>query len=86
MRSYRKGFLINLKCIQSIRYTQWLHLRTAISLLGLYDDEADIMEPEANYRKAIRLQAKLPTIVAAFSRIRKGLEPVGPKRRFKFCS
>ena len=31
-------------------------LRTAVSLLGLYDDEADIMSPEANYRKAIRFK------------------------------
>ncbi|MEK3890418.1 citrate synthase [Bacillus sp. FSL K6-3431] len=54
-------------------------LRTAVSALGLYDDEADVMDKEANYRKAIRLQAKLPTIVAAFSRVRKGLEPVAPR-------
>src|SRR5690625_2118913 len=38
-------------------------LRTAVSLLGLYDDEADVMDPEANKRKAIRLQAKVATIV-----------------------
>ncbi|WP_426470145.1 citrate/2-methylcitrate synthase, partial [Salmonella enterica] len=30
-------------------------LRTAISFLGLYDEEAEAMNPEANYRKAIRL-------------------------------
>ena len=47
-------------------------LRTAVSLLGLYDEEADVMSEEANYRKAIRIQAKIPTIVTAFSRIRKG--------------
>ena len=40
-------------------------LRTAISLLGLLDSEADTMNPEANYRKAIRLQAKVPGLVAA---------------------
>lgn len=53
-------------------------IRTAVSLLGLYDDEADQMDAEANYRKAVRLQAKMPTLVAAFSRIRKGLEPIEP--------
>ena len=37
------------------------------------------MSHEANYRKAIRLQAKIPTIVTAFARIRKGLEPVAPR-------
>ncbi|KXH87197.1 citrate synthase [Sporosarcina sp. HYO08] len=54
-------------------------LRTAISLLGLYDDKAEDMSNEANYEKAIKLQAKIATIVTAFSRIRKGLEPVAPK-------
>lgn len=53
-------------------------LRSAVSLLSLYDDEADVMDEEANYRKAIRIQAKLPTIITAFARVRKGLEPVAP--------
>ncbi|SHF78142.1 citrate synthase [Ornithinibacillus halophilus] len=55
-------------------------LRTAVSLLGLYDEESDVMEEEANRRKAVRLQAKISTIVAAFARIRQGLEPVQPKQ------
>ncbi|RLL47885.1 citrate synthase [Oceanobacillus piezotolerans] len=55
-------------------------LRTAVSLLGVYDEEADVMETEANRRKAIRIQAKIASIVTAFARIRKGLEPVKPKK------
>src|SRR5699024_4121965 len=55
-------------------------LRTAISLLGLYDEEADVMDKDANLRKAIRLQAKVSTIVTAFSRIRQGKDPVAPKK------
>src|SRR5690625_2027967 len=47
-------------------------LRTAVSLFGLYDDEADVTEKEANLRKAIRLQAKVATVVTAFARIRPG--------------
>ncbi|MEK5325273.1 citrate synthase [Aeribacillus sp. FSL M8-0254] len=61
-------------------------LRTAVSLLGLYDEEADNMSDEANYRKAIRLQAKISTIVAAFARIRKGLEPVQPRTDLGFAA
>ena len=53
-------------------------LRTAVSALALYDEEANDMSYEANVRKAIRLQAQIPTIVAAFDRVRKGLEPVPP--------
>ena len=29
--------------------------------------------------KAIQLQAKIATLVTAFSRVRKGLEPIAPK-------
>ncbi|MBD7984275.1 citrate synthase [Sporosarcina sp. Sa2YVA2] len=54
-------------------------LRTAISLIGLYDESAEDMSDEANYQKAIKLQAKIATIVTAFSRIRKGQEPIAPK-------
>ncbi|NNF56755.1 MAG: citrate synthase [Rhodothermaceae bacterium] len=55
-------------------------LRTALSMLALYDEEAEDMSPEANARKAVRLTAKLPTLLAAFDRIRKGKEPVAPKQ------
>ncbi|MDZ5472485.1 citrate synthase [Bacillus sp. 31A1R] len=61
-------------------------LRTAVSLLGLYDQDADVMEQESNYLKAIRLQAKMPTIVTAFARIRKGLEPVAPRTDLSFAA
>ncbi|MBD2863799.1 citrate synthase [Paenibacillus oceani] len=54
-------------------------LRSAVSALALYDEEANDMSPAANLRKAIRLQAQLPTIVAAFARIREGKEPIAPK-------
>ncbi|WP_188206400.1 citrate synthase [Alkalibacillus aidingensis] len=60
-------------------------LRTAVSMLGLYDDEADEMNEEANRRKALRLQAKISTIVTAFARIRKGEEPVSPKKDLSFA-
>ncbi len=61
-------------------------LRTAVSMLGLYDEESDVMEEEANKRKAVRLQAKMSTIVTAFGRIRKGQEPVSPREDFSFAA
>jgi citrate synthase len=54
-------------------------LRSAVSALALYDEEANDMSREANLRKAVKLQAKLPTIVAAFARIREGKDPIAPK-------
>ena len=53
-------------------------LRTAVSALGLYDDEADVMEEAANRRKAVRILAQIPTIIASFDRLRKGLDPIAP--------
>ena len=55
-------------------------LRTAVSALAHFDGEADDQRPEANYRKAVRLTARIPTIIAAFDRLRKGQEPVAPLR------
>lgn len=46
-------------------------LRSAVSSLALFDPEANDMSREANIRKAIRLQAKLPVIVAAIARVRE---------------
>jgi len=50
-------------------------LRTAVSMLSLYDDEAQDMSPEANHRKAARLMAKTATIVTTYDRLR-GAKPV----------
>jgi citrate synthase len=55
-------------------------LRSAVSALALYDSDADDMSAEANIRKATKLQAQLPTIIAAFARIREGKEPIAPKQ------
>jgi citrate synthase len=46
-------------------------LRSAVSSLALFDPEANDMSREANIRKAIRLQAKIPVIVAAIARVRE---------------
>src|SRR6201994_674447 len=53
-------------------------LRTAVSLLSIYDaDEADSSHA-ANLRKSFRLTAQIAMIVAIFDRIRKGKELVAP--------
>ncbi|KGP71712.1 citrate synthase [Pontibacillus yanchengensis] len=61
-------------------------LRSAVSILGLHDEEADVMEDEANQRKAVRIQAKISTVVTAFARIRKGQEPIQPKENLSFAA
>jgi citrate synthase len=51
-------------------------LRTAISALGLFVPHLDDGAPASNPRSAIHLIAKTPVIVAAWDRIRRGLEPI----------
>lgn len=55
-------------------------LRSAVSSLALFDPEANDTSKEANIRKAIRLQAKLPAIVAAIARVREDKPLVQPKQ------
>ncbi|HUI81220.1 MAG TPA: citrate synthase [Bryobacteraceae bacterium] len=47
-------------------------LRTAVSMLSLYDAEAADMSTEANHRKAVRLMSKTASIVTTFDRLRNG--------------
>jgi len=47
-------------------------LRTAVSMLSLYDAEAPDMSTEANHRKAVRLMSKTADIVTTFDRLRNG--------------
>jgi citrate synthase len=54
-------------------------LRTAVSMLGVTDPQTSDDSMEANKAKALRLQAQMGTLVAAFERIRNGQEPIAPK-------
>jgi len=53
-------------------------LEAAVPILAAYDPQLPDESREANFGKAIRLIAKLPNIVAAWDRIRKGKEPIHP--------
>jgi 2-methylcitrate synthase/citrate synthase II len=51
-------------------------LRTAVSALSGYDQDAADNSLEANQRKAERLIAQMPVAVADFARVNAGLQPV----------
>lgn len=53
-------------------------LRTAVSALAHYDPEPDGVEFHEVHRVGLSLLAKLPSLVATFERLRRGLEPVKP--------
>ena len=54
-------------------------LRTAISMLGLFEPDTDSDSLDAIRGKAVRTIAKLPTIAAAIGRLRAGARPLAPK-------
>ncbi len=61
-------------------------LRTLVSALAMFDEEADDPSEGANERKSIRLLAKAPTLIAAFDRHRKGQDFVKPDASMNIAS
>jgi citrate synthase len=59
-------------------------VRTFISSMGAEDPDEDDSSPAANYAKALRMFAVLPTIVAADMRRRHGLEPIAPHSHMNY--
>jgi citrate synthase len=53
--------------------------RTGVSQIGLYDPEKMTFDRETSMLKADDILAKMPTIMAAFARYRKGLRPIPPR-------
>jgi len=61
-------------------------LRTAVSLLSIYDPEANDMSPEANTRKAEKLMAQTATIVTTFDRLRNKKEVIDGDPKLGFAA
>ena len=57
-------------------------LRTAVSMLSSFDPDVEDMSREANWRKARRLLAQIPTIIANLHRIRTGQPLLSPDPNF----
>ena len=53
-------------------------LRTAVSSDSFDDPDKNSNAVDANFAKATRLIAKMPTMVARYDRRRRGLDPVAP--------
>ncbi|HTN43997.1 MAG TPA: citrate synthase [Nitrospiria bacterium] len=54
-------------------------LQAAVAALGMFYPAKNVQDPEVQYHSAVRLVAKLPTIVAAHARMRHGDEPIPPR-------
>lgn len=55
-------------------------LRTAVSALAFYDPDSENYGLDALRRKAVRLTGQVTTLSAAWIRIRKGQEPLAPRK------
>jgi citrate synthase len=60
-------------------------LRTAVSMLSLYDPLARDMSPEANRTKAAKLMAQTSSIVTTFDRLRSGKEAMSADPALSFA-
>jgi citrate synthase len=54
-------------------------LQAAVAALGMFYPARDVLDPETQYWSIVRLIAKVPTIVAAYCRLRRGDEQVQPR-------
>jgi citrate synthase len=61
-------------------------LRTGVSLLSAFDPDAADNSREASVRKATRLTAQMPTLVAAWERIRRGKPVVAPNPKLSLAA
>jgi citrate synthase len=61
-------------------------LRTAASMLALWDKKADNFDPVQSQKQAISLTAKFPTIIAAFHRLRQGKKPIAPNPKLSHAA
>jgi citrate synthase len=61
-------------------------LRTGISALSSFDPDAADNSREASVRKATRLTAQMPTLVAAWERIRKGKPLIAPNPKLSLAA
>ncbi len=60
-------------------------LQAAVAALGMFYPGRNVKDIDNNYWSAVRLVAKLPTIIAAHARIRRGDEALPPRDDLDFC-
>jgi citrate synthase len=70
------GFLRDLMATLAQQTSPMSMLRTSVSAASAYDPDGWDQSAEANYRKAIRLIARTPTLIATYHRLRTGQDPI----------
>jgi len=81
-RSYRDVSKANLDVIRLLpkKSHPMDSIRTGVSFLGCEDERIWDAKPETNFDKAVRMLAKIPTLIAADYRFKKGLDFIPPNK------
>ena len=82
-----EGLLDTLETLAEADERPMAALRTGVSMLSATEPEADA-EPEdldVSRRKGRRIVAKIPTILAAYDRLRRGEEPLDPNPELSYA-
>ena len=61
-------------------------LRTTVSAASAYDPDGSDHSPEGNEKKAIRLVARIQTMIATYDRLRGGAEPIPPNPKLPLAA
>ncbi len=67
-----------IKCLPETGHPMYA-LQAAVAAMGMFYPCRDVTNKETNWDSAVRLVAKMPTVTAAFHRIRHGDEPIPPR-------
>lgn len=61
-------------------------LQATVAALGMFYPAKRVQDPDIQYISSVRLIAKLPTLVAAFARMRRGDDPIQPRDDLDHCA
>jgi 2-methylcitrate synthase len=73
---YRLKDLI--KCLPESGHPMYA-LQASVAAMGMFYPARDVSNAQSNWESVVRLIAKLPTVTAAFHRLRYGDEPITPR-------
>jgi citrate synthase len=67
-----------IKCLPDTGHPMYA-LQAAVAAMGMFYPARDVTNPQSNWESVVRLIAKMPTVTAAFHRLRHGDEPITPR-------
>jgi citrate synthase len=67
-----------LRCLPETGHPMYA-LQASVAAMGMFYPARDVSNAQSNWESCVRLIAKMPTVVAAFHRIRSGDEPIDPR-------